>query len=130
VDLLYLQGTDFGDAFCNFGSAIGIVGEPFEPRFKQGSVGFSLDELARSLPFPSYLKIDVDGLERDIVLGGPKTLGDRRVRSAIIELDKGRPSLIREVAEIMRGHGFSFSNEASSADREKLVINAIFDRRA
>lgn len=127
IDVLYMQGNDFGSSLSNYGAAIDFQGNPFGPKFRQGAVGYSLDDLALSLPFPSYLKIDVDGLERDIVLGGPSLFCDQRVRSVIIELDNARPQLVQEVADTMKEHGFRYVNEDADAGH-RAVINAWFTR--
>ena len=42
------------------------------------------------IPFPNYIKIDVDGIEHHIILGAQKTLSDERLFSILIELDNGR----------------------------------------
>jgi FkbM family methyltransferase len=54
----------------------------------QGVVGFSIDDFIRQFrpPFPTRLKIDVDGLEWPILQGARNTLCDRRLRSVMAEL--------------------------------------------
>ena len=52
-------------------------------------------------PFPNYLKIDVDGLEWSILRGAKQTLGDSRLRSAMIELS------VSNQDETQRGSFFS-----------------------
>ncbi len=127
LDVLYMPRTDFGSSMSNYGSAVDFQGTAFDASFKQGSVGYRLDDLTRMLPFPSYIKIDVDGLERDIIRSGPSTLSDERLRSVIVELDRGRPELIDEVVTTMGGHGYRHVN-ADGPVRSKVVMNAIFAR--
>ena len=54
----------------------------------QGVVGFSIDDFIRQFrpPFPTRLKIDVDGIEWPILQGARNTLCDRRLRSVMAEL--------------------------------------------
>jgi FkbM family methyltransferase len=54
----------------------------------QGVVGFSIDDFIGQFrpPFPTRLKIDVDGLEWPILQGGRNTLCDRRLKSVMVEL--------------------------------------------
>lgn len=127
LDTLYMPSTEFGTALCNFGSATDYQGKPFEPTFKQGAVGFSLGDLAQSLPAPSYVKIDVDGLERDIVAGGDALFSSSALRSVVIELDFARPDLVQDVVGRMSAHGFVYSNE-SECRQSTGAFNAIFDR--
>jgi FkbM family methyltransferase len=54
----------------------------------QGVVGFSIDDFIEQFrpPFPTRLKIDVDGLEWPILQGARNTLCDRRLKSVMAEL--------------------------------------------
>jgi hypothetical protein len=54
----------------------------------QGMIGFTLDDFIRWFrpPFPTRLKIDVDGLEWPILQGARQTLRDQRLRSIMAEL--------------------------------------------
>ena len=54
----------------------------------QGVVGFSIDDFIGQFrpPFPTRLKIDVDGLEWPILQGARNTLCDRRLKSVMAEL--------------------------------------------
>lgn len=62
----------------------------FEPCFKQGLFIASLDDLASQfgLPVPTHLKIDVDGLEPEIIQGGLKMLANSSLKSILIELNE------------------------------------------
>jgi FkbM family methyltransferase len=54
----------------------------------QGMIGFSIDSFIRAFEpsFPTHLKVDVDGLEIDILKGACESIRDTRVRSIMIEL--------------------------------------------
>jgi FkbM family methyltransferase len=54
----------------------------------QGVIGFSIDDFIGQFrpPFPTRLKIDVDGLEWPILQGARTTLCDRRLKSVMAEL--------------------------------------------
>ena len=53
-----------------------------------GTIGFSIDDFVRQFnpAFPTRLKIDVDGIEWEILQGAEKTLHDPRLRSIMVEL--------------------------------------------
>jgi len=54
----------------------------------QGMTGFAIDDFIRLFnpPFPTHVKIDVDGLELPILRGAAATLHDRRLSSVMVEL--------------------------------------------
>jgi FkbM family methyltransferase len=54
----------------------------------QGMVGFTIDDFIRQFrpPFPTRLKLDVDGLEWPILQGAGQTLRDPRLQSIMAEL--------------------------------------------
>lgn len=55
--------------------------------FRQGVAAYSLDDLVgtHNLPQPNYLKIDVDGLEADILLGAEQVLRSPSLRGLLVE---------------------------------------------
>jgi FkbM family methyltransferase len=54
----------------------------------QGMVGFTIDDFIGQFrpPFPTRLKLDVDGLESQILQGACQTLRDARLQSVMVEL--------------------------------------------
>lgn len=68
-----------------------------------------LDELVEQ-DVPLLIKIDVEGHERAVLLGGEQTLSDHRLLAVIMETNgSGARYGIsdQELIEIMRGHGFA-----------------------
>lgn len=57
------------------------------PVFRQGIFAVSIDDLILrfALPFPNYLKVDVDGLETEILEGSGAALRDPRLRGLLVE---------------------------------------------
>lgn len=91
---LNLAGPGLGLALGHFGQP-GATSRyvPGAGDCRHGMVGFTVDEFIERFrpPFPTHFKMDVDGLEWPILLGGRATLSDRRVRSAMIELSVSDP---------------------------------------
>ena len=95
ADATVLAAINLGSA--ELGSALNQFGEVGEKSpyclghggaAWHGMVGFTIDDFVEQFnpPFPSYLKIDVDGLEPAILAGALKTLGDSRLHSVMVEL--------------------------------------------
>lgn len=82
-DFLYVKNIVEG----NSGSMFGVD----SPGFKQGCISTSLDQMLNDVfPQPDYVKIDIDGLEKDVVDGGSTVL--RNSKSFLIEIDDGSES--------------------------------------
>jgi FkbM family methyltransferase len=58
-----------------------------------GAIGFSIDEFVTRFnpPFPTYMKIDVDGIELPILAGARDVLRDPRLESLLVELSLSDP---------------------------------------
>jgi FkbM family methyltransferase len=84
--------------------------------YVQGMVGFSVDDFIRrfSPAFPSHVKLDVDGLETDILSGASETLRDRRVRSVMVELsvDDSKERLCG--IELLSRAGFALNSQGDA----------------
>ena len=109
-DVLNMRQTVPGYSLSTFGQPIGERGQTFVPRFKQGMVSFSLDDLADKLPAPTHIKIDVDGIDLQILFGGAKMLKNPKLRSLIVELDPERPELLVQAKAFLEPHGLRFSH--------------------
>jgi FkbM family methyltransferase len=92
IDALNMQSTQFGGAMSSFAEHKDHMGKEFLPSYQQGAIGFAIDDFIAKFdpPFPNHLKIDVDGIEDQIVLGAKNTLANPRLRSISIELEANR----------------------------------------
>lgn len=86
--------------------------------FKQGTIIHTLDSLVKiGIPKPTHLKVDVDGLDPEVIVGGPKTMST--IKSVLIELDTST-SKHREVIEMMANYGLFFDPlQVEKTAREK-----------
>ena len=57
--------------------------------------------------FPQHIKLDVDGLERQILAGAGKILCDLRLHSVLCEVDESNPEETKSIVELMLSQGFS-----------------------
>ncbi len=125
----YVQNFAPGAALHSWGRPVTQGERAFPPQNRQGMVGLSLDDLTGrfGLPFPNHVKIDVDGIEADIIRGAGRTLADRRLMSALVEV-----YIFAEIAEEIEAafcaHGFHLSNAAELDLTPGSARNLIFTR--
>ena len=97
-------------------------------------IGFTIDNFIETFApsFPSYIKIDVDGLEDKILEGGGKTISDPRIKSILVELDTSKPEYCEAVINNLQKAGLSLSSKkhATMFDQGKFssLYNHIFIR--
>jgi FkbM family methyltransferase len=126
---LNMSATNAGNSFNSFESTEDCFGKPLDIKFRQAMIGFAIDDFRRqfSLAPPNYVKIDVDGVEEEILAGAAETLADPALRSVLVELEAADTIRNARIVERLERAGFVISlrgaNHAGSA-------NAIFTRRA
>ncbi|MBQ4861991.1 FkbM family methyltransferase [Pseudoalteromonas sp. MMG013] len=92
----------------------------FEPAFRQGIAVTTIDDLVYNQHFspPSFLKIDVDGVEPAILQGAMKLLASGKCRSCLIEVSKFEDDHLN-MLNTMKKLGFTA--------RDPKAVNVIFD---
>ena len=126
LDALNMASTAAGSSMHGFGIETNQFDELINTKFRQGAVGFSIDDFVTifSPSLPTHVKIDVDGIESRILRGGRDTLAALSVKSMIVEIERdlGSPRN-REILALMTELGFTARPKASP-----LFRNVIFDR--
>jgi len=104
----YMSDLETGSAHHSFGEPVNQFGGKLNYQFKQSMISYSIDDFLSTfdIPFPNYIKIDVDGIEHKIILGAQKSLSDNRLFSILIELDNGRIDYSQTIT-IIENAGFS-----------------------
>jgi FkbM family methyltransferase len=104
--LLNMEDTSFGSAVKEFsGRTVDVIkfGDHLKHvNYTQGSFGLTVDSICSDfgLDVPHYIKIDVDGIEEQIIEGAIQTLQNKKVKSVVVELetaDKSYPEIIRRI---------------------------------
>jgi FkbM family methyltransferase len=88
ISNLNMTSTSWGGAISTFGSkAIGHDGKIMEKTFEFSTLGISMDAAVEilNIPVPDYIKMDVDGIEHFILMGGENIL--RKIKGIIIEIN-------------------------------------------
>ena len=128
LDTLNMSNTEAAGIMHGFGTEVDQHGRAIRTIFRQGAVGFSIDDFVALFlpPLPTHVKIDVDGIEADILRGGRKTLSAPSLRSMIVEVEGNLESdHNREIIELMEALGFTARPKADPRHR-----NIVFDRPA
>ncbi|MCC6278386.1 MAG: FkbM family methyltransferase [Oligoflexia bacterium] len=89
----FVSAGDVGSSMHSFGK-VSDFAENGRAMIQQGTIAFTLDDAVNKLglPCPQLIKLDVDGLEEQILDGAKSILLSGRVRSLLVELsfrDKG-----------------------------------------
>jgi len=89
VDTFYYSQLVTGSAMNSVGQPLDCFGNSFIPAFEQPILTYNMDTLIEifQLPFPTHIKIDVDGVEFGILKGAQKTLERIELQSILVELE-------------------------------------------
>ncbi len=104
------EGTEAGGWGNGFDSEIESLERNIGTVFRQGAVGFSIDDFVQMFgpPLPTHVKMDVDGIEADILRGGRRTLSAGTMCSMLIEMEGDLDSpRNRELFAVMAELGFA-----------------------
>jgi FkbM family methyltransferase len=90
------------------GIAFATIEENGRGRFEQAVLVFSVDDFIDrfSPPFPTHIKIDVDGLEEQILEGSTRTFADVRLKSLLVEVDEVDAQRPQRVDAVLGACGF------------------------
>ena len=68
----------------------------------------TLDEIVKTgtLPFPQHIKIDVDGDEVAVLMGGKETFNDSRLQSVMIEINESEQEQASMIIDNLLNSGF------------------------
>jgi FkbM family methyltransferase len=100
----------------------------------QGAIGYTLDDFVDQfdVELPDHLKIDVDGLEPQIVAGGTNFLCSQRLRSVSIEIDSEQQEAVDAISRALETAGFRLAGRRHGQDFEvgpwQSIYNYLFVR--
>jgi len=110
-DLLYLSQWGAAGSCHAAGEKIGFNGESFEPRFSQGIIKTTLDDLfSPQVDARLHIKIDVDGFEPKVIKGASRLISSGSIKSMLIEINENLREH-RDLVSALCGEGFIFSAE-------------------
>ena len=118
------------------GAALHALGQPldnlrqtFKPAFEQPVLSYRIDDLIKAFEIekPTHIKLDVDGIELEILKGAEETLRDPALKSILVEIE---PSLemSTQVVEYLKTRGFRIQMVRSHGRSEMATSNYLFVR--
>jgi FkbM family methyltransferase len=102
-----------------------------DDRLRQGCVSSTLDTLIDSgvVPVPDHIKIDVDGLEHQVVEGCRKTLENPALKTVLVEIDFTSPHADWTI-DFMTSLGWKYSMDQLRTNRSFILpVELIEDLR-
>lgn len=125
VGNLYLTEMMPASSCHQFDSITNYKGEPTKFAFEQGGFCVTLDYLVDNgmIQQPTYIKIDVDGLEHKVIYGAIKTL--TKVKSLIVEIDASNENH-QKLIKLLNALGFYYdTNQVNRALRKEGPFKGI-----
>lgn len=121
-----------GSSLHTFGKAVNFIGQEFEPEYRQLIISTSIDEFLEDYQINqiNHIKIDVDGIEAEVISGAKKTLKRKELRSVLVEFNDAFESDIQAI-ESIKECGFAIYKKIpvpSSFFPSDKVYNYIFTR--
>ena len=134
---LYINDLRVGNSGAQIDEAVNEKQEFFQPSRVESVLCFSLDNLISGfqVPFPNFIKIDVDGHETDILSGMIKTLSDKRLISILVEFNNNQELNVWK--ERLQELGLKLDDRFDNVDghsrfrrmkNNSTAINSIFSR--
>jgi FkbM family methyltransferase len=126
VSVFNYQSVEAGTALHTLGASVDYRGEAFKPIYLQKVLSFSLDDLVfrYDFPVPNHIKLDVDGIELDILHGADKVLNDPRIKSIMVETCEQREPA-KLFIDFLEQKGFRLESQSKRAGD---VMNSLFIR--
>jgi len=134
---LYINDLRVGNSGAQIDESVNEKQEFFQPCRVESVLCFSLDNLISGfqVPFPNFIKIDVDGHETDILSGMIKTLSDKRLISILVEFNNNQELNVWK--DRLQEVGLKLDNRFDNIDghsrfrrlkNNSTAINSIFSR--
>lgn len=115
-----------GGAIHTLGDAIDYQKKAFAPVFKQTVISYTMDDFIAqfNIPTPNHLKLDVDGIEFEILKGASKTLSNPSLKTILVEMSEDETQMM----DYIQGHGFKVHKRFVQEHPTLRFFNYIFVR--
>ena len=123
-----MSNRDWGGALSTFGKEYTHDGTNIKSNFSYSTLGISMDDAIdfMNLPYPKYIKIDVDGIEHLILKGASKTL--KKVSSLLIEVDDKFNKQKLDCKSYLENSGFILKGKYQSPLFDNTKLSSSFNQ--
>lgn len=129
---LKLQNMVEGGSMHSFGDIFQIGTRSTQPVAEQSCLCFRVDDLVNieGVPFPTHMKIDIDGFELAMLKGADNTLRDKRLVGIQVETMDHEEELPQRkaVSSLLEKHGFRLDKEIVHISDKAKVYDLQFIR--
>ncbi|MBH11270.1 MAG: hypothetical protein CMG74_13140 [Candidatus Marinimicrobia bacterium] len=138
LDYLYINSESLGASGNTFGEATNQNGEQLDTIYKRPLIGYMIDDFIKKfdVPVPNHIKLDVDGIEYEILHGAVNTLANPKVKSVLVEISILKMSVRDKIIDLLKNNGFklksiaglSVPNDQELSEKVGFCHNYIFER--
>lgn len=123
------SSMDSGAAIHALGKPINHMGELFEPALEQQILSYRLDDLVGLFGFkkPNHIKLDVDGIEYNILNGAKTILASNDLRSLLVEVEPSQ-DVTKKIVQLLKEYGFKIHGFKNHGRQDFETANYIFAR--
>ena len=117
-----------GGSQVSIDKPINDYGRKFKPATSYNTISVSLNYLVdkKIIPIPNYIKIDVDGLELDILSGASMILKSPKLNGILIEANLKSKKFFK-IDKLMKKYGFRKSSD-EKLEKNKSIVNVIYKK--
>ena len=122
--ILHMSSTEWGGAMSTFDKKYGFDGKSLNQVFEYTTLSVTLDDAVSKigLKMPTYIKIDVDGIEHLILSGGKLVL--KQVRGVLIELPGVWKEQTEMAAKYLLEAGLTLTSNSNYNPTRNLNVSA------
>jgi FkbM family methyltransferase len=130
----YYRSTGAGTSLHAVGRPLDHEDNEFRPVETQMVPAFSLDDLVEllSLPEPTHVKVDVDGIEGPVLEGATRTLARGKIEELLVEIvDHDRAGTrLAAIQRLLEPHGYALAETIghNADDDRSFVADYLFRR--
>jgi FkbM family methyltransferase len=131
VGILNYSSLTPGTALHALGEAIDQHGKRFQPVYEQPVLSFRIDDLIKMfhVASPNHIKLDVDGVEFEILQGARSVLSNSNLVSILVEVEPTQESS-QKIFDYLQSFGFSIASKKHHGGSELNTSNYLFIRES